>query len=451
MYNFPVPFPFPCPIPIPTPIVMPVEPSLMETILQTIEESKKDMMMHHDPLEEEVLRLAEALGSSNDDCDPLGLGADIQGDIPAALLETLCQLDSEESPLAVEDFEETLPSATISFSQMTRKRGSQSNTVQPSPKRFKPVEEPLEPLVLTPPGAFRREIGRQVWSRYMKEKEAMMNAGRKLSEMNIQEINSNLIDFIRNLRRPNGKEYRPDIILYFLHGLQLNLSENNRTENLFMEHALEPLQLELDALLVPFYDTVFKAINERKTQALTSTLSESHLWECRQLGVDSPIVLVFTMLYFNTKYFRLYTVEQHQQLSFACVHSITKKAAHPAAGVSNGAAASRTAAQKVSSLQLIPVNQPKASSPNAKTIPPMEQPQNLIHPTECPTKHYSFYLSKCPESMRTRKDAFYLVPEVSCSPDSPVWYSTQSVPRPLLARMLHRVLLIQDVIHNLRA
>ena len=126
----------------------------METILQTIEESKKDMMMHHDPLEEEVLRLAEALGSSNDDCDPLGLGADIQGDIPAALLETLCQLDSEESPLAVEDFEETLPSATISFSQMTRKRGSQSNTVQPSPKRFKPVEEPLEPLVLTPPGTF---------------------------------------------------------------------------------------------------------------------------------------------------------------------------------------------------------------------------------------------------------------------------------------------------------
>ena len=53
--------------------------------------------------------------------------------------------------------------------------------------------------------------------------------------------------------------------------------------------------------------------------------------------------------------------------------------------------------------------------------------------------------------MRTRQDAFYLVPEVSCSPDSPVWYSTQSVPRPLLARMLHRVLLIQDVIHNLRA
>ena len=46
----------------------------------------------------------------------------------------------------------------------------------------------------------------------------MMNPCRKLSEMNIQEINSNLSDFVRSLRRPNGKEYRPDIILYFLYG-----------------------------------------------------------------------------------------------------------------------------------------------------------------------------------------------------------------------------------------
>jgi len=68
-------------------------------------------------------------------------------------------------------------------------------------------------------GAFRRELGYDVWSRWMKEKGGMMNAGRKLSEMNIQEINSNLTDFICSLRRPNGKQYRPDIILYFLHGM----------------------------------------------------------------------------------------------------------------------------------------------------------------------------------------------------------------------------------------
>jgi len=117
-----------------------------------------------------------------------------------------------------------------------------------------------------------------------------------------------------------------------------------------MECAFEPLQLTLDALLEPVSDSVFKAINEEKSLTLTTTLNESYLWECRQLGVDSPIVLVFTMLYFNTKYFRLYTVEQHEQLSFACVHSVTKK------GVANGSAGCKIP-QKVSSLQLLQLNQ----------------------------------------------------------------------------------------------
>ena len=126
-----------------------------------------------------------------------------------------------------------------------------------------------------------------------------------------------------------------------------------------MECALEPFQLQLDALLEPFYQRLFKAINEDQSVVLTTALSESHLWECRQLGVDSPIVLVFTMLYFNTKYFRLYTVEQHEQLSFACVHSVTKKAVH-SPGVSNGSSGCRMP-QKVSNLQLIPLNQQSKS------------------------------------------------------------------------------------------
>ena len=161
MYNCPAPVPFPCPIPIPTPVVMPVESSLMNTIVQTIEESKKDTIMHQHPLEEEVLRLAEALGSSNNDCDPLGLGADIQEDIPAALLETLCDLDREGSPLIGEDFEETLSTTSISFDQGSRKRCSQSNSVPPAPKRFKPtateknssdIQESCQSPIPNPPG-----------------------------------------------------------------------------------------------------------------------------------------------------------------------------------------------------------------------------------------------------------------------------------------------------------
>lgn len=50
-----------------------------------------------------------------------------------------------------------------------------------------------------------------------------------------------------------------------------------------------------------------------------SDVEEEHLWDCKQLGVYSPSVLLNTLMYFNTKYFALRTVEQHMELSFANV------------------------------------------------------------------------------------------------------------------------------------
>lgn len=60
-----------------------------------------------------------------------------------------------------------------------------------------------------------------------------------------------------------------------------------------------------------------------------------------------------------------------------------------------------------------------------------------------------FFFCFSPESVRTRSDVFYLVPETTSTPESPVWFSTQPVPRDLLARMLRRVLLVEDVLQNL--
>ena len=54
-----------------------------------------------------------------------------------------------------------------------------------------------------------------------------------------------------------------------------------------------------------------------------------------------------------------------------------------------------------------------------------EQHENHETPLRCPVKLYEFYLSKCPESVKNRNDMFYLQPERSCVPDSPVWFSTQ--------------------------
>lgn len=56
-----------------------------------------------------------------------------------------------------------------------------------------------------------------------------------------------------------------------------------------------------------------------------SRVEEEHLWECKQLGVYSPFVLLNTLMFFNTKFFGLQTAEEHMQLSFTNVVRQSRK------------------------------------------------------------------------------------------------------------------------------
>lgn len=58
---------------------------------------------------------------------------------------------------------------------------------------------------------------------------------------------------------------------------------------------------------------------------------------------------------------------------------------------------------------------------------------------------YLYYLFCSPESVKTRNDVFYLQPERSCIPDSPVWYSTMPLPKEALEKMLHRVKMVKEI------
>lgn len=53
-------------------------------------------------------------------------------------------------------------------------------------------------------------------------------------------------------------------------------------------------------------------------------MEEEFLWDCKQLGAYSPIVLLNTLLFFCCKHFGFTTVQQHRQLSFAHVMRCTK-------------------------------------------------------------------------------------------------------------------------------
>lgn len=48
-------------------------------------------------------------------------------------------------------------------------------------------------------------------------------------------------------------------------------------------------------------------------------ITEEHLWESTQLGCYSPQTLLNTLVYFNTKYFLLDTVQAHLNLTFSAI------------------------------------------------------------------------------------------------------------------------------------
>jgi len=54
-----------------------------------------------------------------------------------------------------------------------------------------------------------------------------------------------------------------------------------------------------------------------------------------------------------------------------------------------------------------------------------------------------FYFS--PESIRNRNDVFYLAPEPSCVPDSPVWYSAQPLSTDAMEKMLSRIRVVREI------
>jgi hypothetical protein len=60
-----------------------------------------------------------------------------------------------------------------------------------------------------------------------------------------------------------------------------------------------------------------------------SRIEEELLWEAKQLGAHTPWILLNTILYFNTKYFFLKTVNEHQVLSFSNVRRHYKRNVGP--------------------------------------------------------------------------------------------------------------------------
>ncbi|XP_022182144.1 zinc finger MYM-type protein 3 [Myzus persicae] len=255
-----------------------------------------------------------------------------------------------------------------------------------------------------------------------------------LLQLTAYELNYCLCLFVKEVRKPNGSEYAPDTIYYLCLGVQQYLFENGRIDNIFTDMSFEKFTDTLNEIAKRFTELY------NDTKYIITRVEEEYLWESKQLGAHSPYVLLCTLIFFNTKHFNLTSVEEHMQLSFSHIMKHWKR--NPNQPSTSGVKAPGTYRNVL--LRFYP---PQASidSPNSRKKKVYEQHENEENPLRCPVKLYEFYLSKCPESVKTRNDLFYLTPERSCVPDSPVWYSTCALNKESLEKMLNRVKMVKEI------
>uniref|UniRef100_A0A665TA65 Zinc finger, MYM-type 4 n=1 Tax=Echeneis naucrates TaxID=173247 RepID=A0A665TA65_ECHNA len=231
------------------------------------------------------------------------------------------------------------------------------------------------------------------------------------------ELSYGLCCFITEVKRPNGEPYSPDSLFYLCLGIQQYLFENGRVENIFMDRFYNKFSNEFTSMLRSFKPSI------TSSGYVHSRVEEEFLWDCKQLGAYSPIVLLNTLLFFGCKYFGFTTVEQHRQLSFAHVMRCTK---------------TNPNSTKTTFLRFYPpifVYEPETAKKRKEEESKediLEMMENTENPLRCPVRLYEFYLSKCSESR-------------CCVPNSPLWFSSTALDDSTMEAMLTRILTVREL------
>ncbi|KAM6414057.1 transcriptional regulator QRICH1 isoform 2-T3 [Rhynochetos jubatus] len=294
------------------------------------------------------------------------------------------------------------------------------------------------------PNSLKPEEGLEVWKSWAQTKNAELEKeaqnrlapiGRRqllrfqedLISSAVAELNYGLCLMTREARNGDGEPYDPDVLYYIFLCIQKYLFENGRVDDIFS-----------DLYYIRFTEWLHEVLKDVQPRVsplgyvLSSHVTEEMLWECKQLGAHSPSTLLTTLMFFNTKYFLLKTVDQHMKLAFSKVLRQTKK------NPSN---------PKDKSTSIRYLTAPGVHQTGQKVTDDMyaEQTENPENPLRCPIKLYDFYLFKCPQSVKGRNDTFYLTPEPVVAPNSPIWYSIQPISREQMEQMLTRILVIREI------
>uniref|UniRef100_A0A671WZV7 Glutamine rich 1 n=1 Tax=Sparus aurata TaxID=8175 RepID=A0A671WZV7_SPAAU len=223
-----------------------------------------------------------------------------------------------------------------------------------------------------------------------------------------------------------GESYEADVLYYVFLCIQKYLFDNGRVDDVFSDQYYTRFAHSLHQILDPWRPSIHPL-----GYVIPSHVTEEMLWECKQLGAHSPSTLLTTLMFFNTKYFHLKTVDQHLKVAFSKVLRHTRKSP-------NNPKDKSTSIRYLKSTERF-IGQKVTDDMYSEQL---EDPEN---PLRCPIKLYDFYLFKCPQSAKGRNDTFYLTPEPVVAPNSPIWYSTQPIPKEQLEQMLARILVVREI------
>nr|XP_028582112.1 zinc finger MYM-type protein 2 isoform X2 [Podarcis muralis] len=463
-----VPVPTTVPVPVPVPVFLPTTLESSEKILEAIEELNNKTNSSPVKAEEESLAVAEEMPEKEEKVEPRELKSvitetgvitetelpdckteiqeslpdipyepdlDIEVDFPRATEELDTESEFLLPPVFGEEYEEQPR-------PRTKKKGAKRKAVS----EYHSQDDSSENSECSFP--FKYAYGVNAWKHWVKTRNLdedlpvldELNSTKtvKLKEDIVShtsaELNFGLAHFVNEIRRPNGENYAPDSIYYLCLGIQEYLNGSNRKDNIFLDPDYQTFEQEINKILRCWQPSILP------DGSIFSRVEEDYLWRIKQLGSHSPVALLNTLFYFNTKYFGLKTVEQHLRLSFGTVYRHWKK--NPVTMDSKACLR-----YQVSSLCGTD-NEDKIATGKRKhedDEPVFEQTENTADPSRCPVKMFECYLSKSPPNLSQRMDVFYLQPAYPVPSDSTVWYTSTSVDRNTLENMLVRVLLVKDI------
>uniref|UniRef100_A0A8C3EG09 Zinc finger MYM-type containing 2 n=1 Tax=Corvus moneduloides TaxID=1196302 RepID=A0A8C3EG09_CORMO len=447
MYSQNVPVPTTVPVPVPVPVFLPTTLDSTEKILAAIEELRGKVPS--DPLEAELLNLSGVVPEHAGKADTSDVA--IESNLLNSETESRTSLPDVpyEPDLDIEiDFPRVFVTSCFGeeYEEQPRPRSKKKGVKRKAVSEYQSHDDSSENSECSFP--FKYAYGVNAWkhwvkSRYLDEELPELEELKSIKSVKLKEdllshtsaeLNYGLTHFVNEIRRPNGENYAPDSIYYLCLGIQEYLYRSNRKDNIFIDPIYQTFEQELNKILRSWQPSILP------DGSIFSRVEEDYLWRIKQLGSHSPVALLNTLFYFNTKYFGLKTVEQHLRLSFGTVFRQWKK--NPLTMESKACLR-----YQVSSLCRAD-NEDKIATGKRKhedDVPVFEQIENTSDPARCPVKMFECYLSKSPQNLNQRTDMFYLQPECSVSAESPIWYTATSLDRNTLENMLVRVLLVKDI------